>query len=65
MLVIENDVVLMDIENEPGSLGKLARDCSEAGVNIEYTYCTAAAGQESALLVLRTRDCEKAVEALS
>jgi hypothetical protein len=36
----EREALVIDIDNEPGSLGGLARNLGEAGVNIELLYTT-------------------------
>ena len=36
----EREALVVDVENEPGSLGGLARALAEAGVNIELLYTT-------------------------
>ena len=36
----ERDVLVVDIEDRPGTLGELARSLGEAGVNIELIYTT-------------------------
>ena len=64
MLVVESDVVVVDVENRPGALAELALKCADAGLNIEYAYCTAHSDQDKSMFVLRTRDIEKATTAL-
>lgn len=51
----ERDVILMEIMDEPGELGAIARRMADAGVNIDLVYLTAR-GQ----LVLGVDDLEKA-----
>ena len=36
----EREALVVDIENQPGSLGELARRLAEASVNIELAYTT-------------------------
>jgi hypothetical protein len=36
----EREVVVIDVEDRPGTLGELARRLGEAGVNIELAYTT-------------------------
>src|SRR5499427_5684264 len=38
-LVIEDDVLMIEGDNKPGSLAKIAHALSNAKVNIEYAYC--------------------------
>ena len=64
MLVVESDVLVVDVANEPGTLGRVARALAEHNVNIEYAYCTTIPGAESGALVLRTRDPQKAMRVL-
>ena len=63
--VHERQVVFMDIANKPGVLGKIAEQLAEAGINIEYAYCTSSAKQERGNLVLRTNDIEGAINVLN
>ena len=36
----EREALVVDVEDQPGSLGELARSLGEAGVNIEVIYTT-------------------------
>jgi hypothetical protein len=51
----ERDVVLMDVTDQPGELGRIARQMANAGVNIDLLYLSAR-GQ----LVLGVDNLEKA-----
>lgn len=58
--VVENAVVVIDLEERPGSLGEAARAIADGGVNISWVYATTSgAGREMA--VFRTADNEAAV----
>jgi hypothetical protein len=57
----ERDVVVVDLENRPGTMGEVARDLAEANVNIDFAY-TIFTGVR---LVVATEDLEAAKEALS
>lgn len=63
--VLEQDVVVLDVENRPGSLAEIAQKLAEADINIDYAYCTATEGQVHGCLVLKTDDPERAEEVLS
>ncbi len=63
--VQERDVVFMDVPNHSGALAAVAQKLAEAGINIEYAYCTSFASQEVGHLVLRTNDIEVTIDALS
>jgi hypothetical protein len=36
----EREVLVVDVEDRPGTLGELARTLGEAGVNIDLAYTT-------------------------
>jgi hypothetical protein len=55
------EVLVVDIANQPGSLGELARQLSDAGVNIELLY-TIFGGVK---VVIATDDMGSAISALS
>jgi hypothetical protein len=55
------EVLVIDIANQPGSLGELARQLSGAGVNIELLYTTFGGVK----VVIATDDMASAISALS
>jgi hypothetical protein len=59
-LADERDVLVVDIDDRPGSLGELARELSEANVNIDLAYTTFGGVK----LVIATDDLENARAAL-
>ena len=56
----EREVLVVDIEDRPGTLGELARTLGEANVNIELAYTTFGGIK----LVVATDDMESARQAL-
>src|SRR5438552_5556861 len=64
VLAIENDVLLIEAGNEPGTLAKIAERLAAADVNIEYTYMAANPKSDKAMMVLRVSDVEKAQKTL-
>ena len=56
----ERDVLVVDVEDRPGTLGEIARRLGNAGVNIELAYTTFGAVR----LVLGVDDMNKARAAL-
>lgn len=64
-MVQRRDVVFMDVSNEVGALAKIAERLGQAGINIEYAYCTGSTAQSGGALVLRTSDLEATINALS
>jgi hypothetical protein len=63
-LVFERDVVLVEIPNEPGSLGKVTQAWAEAGINLEYAYCAGGPSVKHGLIVMRVDNTEKALDLL-
>jgi hypothetical protein len=57
----EREVLLVDIEDRPGTLGELARTLGEASVNIELAYTTFGGVR----LVVATDDLDSARAALA
>ena len=64
-MVQRRDVVVMDVPNQVGVLAGIADKLTQAGINIEYAYCTATGAQQTGALVLRTNDLEATINALS
>ena len=64
-MVQRRDVIVMDMPNAIGALAGIAERLAEAGINVEYAYCSASAGQQAGALVLRTNDLEATINALS
>ena len=60
-----HDVVFMDVANQVGALAGIAERLAEAGINIEYAYCTTSLANNAGALVLRTNDLEATINALS
>jgi hypothetical protein len=57
----EREVLVIDVEDRPGTLGELARSLGEANVNIELAYTTFGGIK----LVIATDDIESARAALA
>lgn len=56
----ERDVLVVDVEDRPGTMGEVARKLADAGVNVELVYTTFGGVR----LVLGVDDLEKARGAL-
>lgn len=65
LLVVENDVIMLDGANRPGSLERIAKELAEHRVNIEYAYCATSPGSKRGLMVLRTDNIARAMRALN
>jgi hypothetical protein len=57
----EREVLVVEVDDRPGTLGELARELAEANVNIELAYTTFGDGVK---LVIATDDLETARAAL-
>lgn len=64
-LVVENDVLMIQNDNKPGSLSRIANLLSEKKINIEYGYLASMPTAKKGLLILRVTDPRKASVALS
>jgi hypothetical protein len=58
------DVLMLDMANEPGMLQRTAAKLAEARVNIHYAYGTVDLHGRGGALVLRVSDLAKAIEAV-
>ncbi len=63
--VLEIDVIVLEMANIPGALASIARKLALADINIDYAYFTVGEGQKSDCLIIRTKENERALEALA
>src|SRR6185436_17138436 len=64
-LVVEDDVIMIEGDNKPGSLAKLAHKLAKARINIEYCYCATPPNAKKGLLIFRVSDAKKALRVLN
>jgi hypothetical protein len=64
-LVVDDDVLLVEGSNKPGSLAKIAHKLADSKVNIEYAYCATHPKENKGMLVLRVADAKKALKVLN
>ncbi len=64
-LVVESDVLMIENDNRPGSLARIADALSEHRVNIEYAYLASMPSARRGLLILRVADTKKAARVLA
>ena len=64
-LVVEDDVLMVDGDNKPGSLAQLAHRLAAARINIEYCYSATSPEAKKGLLILRASDAKKALKVLN
>ena len=63
-LVVENDVLMIENDNKPGSLSQIANTLSEHKINIEYAYLASMPSAKKGLLIVRVADAKKALKVL-
>lgn len=63
--VLESEVLLIEMANEPGVMAQVARRLAKGRVNIEYAYCSASKNGDRVLGVLKVSDVPKAMELLA
>ncbi|MCK5203588.1 MAG: amino acid-binding protein [Desulfobacterales bacterium] len=59
-----NEVVAAEIEDKPGSLARLLKPLTEAGVTVIFMYAFITFAQGHAIMVFRFSDNDKAIELL-
>lgn len=64
-LVVENEVLMIENDNKPGSLSHIAKVLSAGRINIEYAYLASMPSAKKGLLILRVSDPKKALRLLS
>jgi hypothetical protein len=65
VLALENDVLMIESDNEPGTLARIAECLAKAAVNIEYAYLATSPKSDQGLMILRPSDVDKAQRALT
>jgi hypothetical protein len=64
-LVVDDEVLLVEGDNKPGSLAKITHQLAEGGVNVEYLYSATHPRVKKGLLVLRVNNVKKALKILN
>ena len=64
-LVVETDVIMIENDNKPGSLSRIAKPFSTHKINIEYAYLASMPTAKKGLLILRVQDPRRALKVLS
>ncbi len=63
-LVVESDVLMIQNDNRPGSLSRIAHALSSKKINIDYGYLASMPSAKKGLLILRVTDPKKALSVL-
>jgi hypothetical protein len=64
-LVVEDEVLMIEGDNKPGTLAKLAHKLADAKVNIEYAYCATPPDAKRGLMIVRVSNAKKAMQVLN
>jgi len=64
-LVVEDDVLMVDGDNKPGSLARISRTLANAKINIEYCYSATRPDAKKGLMILRVSNPAKALKVLN
>ena len=64
MIALEAEVLMIESDNEPGTLATIAEHLAKAGVNIEYAYLATSVRSNTGLLILRPSNMESALAVL-
>ena len=62
--IMEQDVVILAVDNHPGTMARIAQKLGHADINIQYAYCTAATDQVGGCIVLKTDQPDQAISCL-
>jgi hypothetical protein len=63
-LAVESDVLMIENENRPGMLSRIASTLAIHKVNIEYAYLASLPTAKKGLLIMRVNDAKKALRVL-
>ena len=64
VLVVESDVLMIQNDNKPGSLSRIAQALSQKKINIDYGYLASMPAAKKGLLILRVTDPKKELPVL-
>lgn len=64
-LVVDDEVLLVEADNKPGSLATISHKLAKGGVNVEYLYSATHPRVKKGLLVLRVDNVKKALKVLN
>ena len=59
-----NDVVAVEIDDQPGSLARLLKPLTDAGINVVFMYAFIRFSPGKAVMIFRFSDNDKAIEVL-
>ncbi|MBI4775748.1 MAG: amino acid-binding protein [Deltaproteobacteria bacterium] len=63
--VIDTEVLVVELDNNPGATGRVAALLSQNGINIDYLYASAHPQMDRAICIFRLQDLERALEVVN
>ena len=63
-LAVESDVLMIENDNRPGMLSRIAKELAAKKINIEYAYLASLPSAKKGLLIMRVSDAKKALRVL-
>jgi hypothetical protein len=63
--VSRTDVIAVEIDDRPGALGRLLQTLAGEGQNVDYLYAFVQKGGESAVMIMKPDDLDRAIETLT
>lgn len=63
-LVLEREVLLLEVVNEPGGLASVIDRLSSAGINVEYAYSADSPTPKTSMIIVRVADPAAALKVL-
>ena len=64
LLVVGTRVLVIELDNKPGQLARVAEKLADCSINIEYAYCTVSPDQESGFLIIKVPNPDEALKLL-
>ncbi|RME93568.1 MAG: ACT domain-containing protein [Verrucomicrobia bacterium] len=64
VLVVETEVLMLDADNRPGVLARVAASLAKARINIDYLYCATSPRTRHGVIIMRVSNPKKALEVL-
>ena len=64
-IVKENEVILLEVPDEPNGLNSTLAIFDEKGINLEYLYAFVSSKSDAAIVVMRLENMEKAITTLN
>jgi len=62
---VEDEVLMVEGDNRPGTLARICRTLAKAKVNIEYCYSATHPDAKRGLLIVRASNAKKALKVLN